>query len=318
MDIDQPTFKIGVVSRLTGVPAETLRMWERRYRVVEPLRGKDRGSRLYTRTHILRLTLIKQLVDQGNAISTVANLAEPELRNRLKLHKEIPLSPDKTVSRRNTRIALLGETLPLLVESSLAELEGLDVAGAFTSRADFDHKAADAHPDVLVLEYPSLHLDMVDQTNSLMQQCGARHVVIVYVYGAKEALRRLQSRGITLLRAPVTMEDLRTVCLRGTQSTAVVDFDLAGEVPAPMFDQKILATLANITTSIKCECPHHLTDLIYRLTAFENYSQQCENRNDKDAALHAYLHRSTARARSIIETALQRLVEVEGFKLPEY
>ena len=46
--------------------------------------------------------------------------------------------------------------------------------------------------------------------------------------------------------------------------------------------------------------------------AFEIYSSQCANRDDEDAALHRYLHQTTAQARSLIEIALERVAEAEG------
>jgi hypothetical protein len=53
-------------------------------------------------------------------------------------------------------------------------------------------------------------------------------------------------------------------------------------------------------------------DLVSSLAAFEEYSEECEIRHVDDAALHAYLHASTAHARSIMETALAKVVAAEG------
>ncbi len=77
------TYRIGAVSRLTGVPADTLRVWERRYHVVTPIRS-EAGTRLYGSEDVGRLTLIKRLVDRGDAISSVANLSLTELRERMR------------------------------------------------------------------------------------------------------------------------------------------------------------------------------------------------------------------------------------------
>jgi hypothetical protein len=52
--------------------------------------------------------------------------------------------------------------------------------------------------------------------------------------------------------------------------------------------------------------------LVTSLVAFETYSRECENRNADDAALHAFLNVATARARSMLEAALARVVEAEG------
>jgi hypothetical protein len=51
------------------------------------------------------------------------------------------------------------------------------------------------------------------------------------------------------------------------------------------------------------------------LSAFEAYSQECENRSPDDAALHAYLHAATAHARATLEAALARVIEAEGIQV---
>ena len=68
-----PTYRIGAIARLTGIPSDTLRVWERRYRVVEPLRSST-GVRLYRREDVSRLALIKRLIDAGHAIGSICLL----------------------------------------------------------------------------------------------------------------------------------------------------------------------------------------------------------------------------------------------------
>lgn len=55
---------IRVVSRLTGVPAHTLRMWERRYGFPKPTRG-DGGRRVYGASDITALRLIRSALSAG-------------------------------------------------------------------------------------------------------------------------------------------------------------------------------------------------------------------------------------------------------------
>ena len=87
----------------------------------------------------------------------------------------------------------------------------------------------------------------------------------------------------------------------------------AATVPAPRrFNAEQLARVAGLTGTIVCECPNHLAELIVSLSAFEQYSSECANRNDKDAELHAQLNESAAKARTILEESLARLIEIEG------
>jgi hypothetical protein len=74
-----PTYRSGTAARLAGIPVETLRVWERRYGVVGPGLS-PRGHRLYSADDVSRLTLIKQLVDLGSPIGSIAMLPLASLR----------------------------------------------------------------------------------------------------------------------------------------------------------------------------------------------------------------------------------------------
>lgn len=63
-------YPIRTVSDLTGVNAITLRAWERRYDLFEPVR-KASGHRLYTQEHIDLITRVVGLLDRGMRISQV-------------------------------------------------------------------------------------------------------------------------------------------------------------------------------------------------------------------------------------------------------
>jgi DNA-binding transcriptional MerR regulator/methylmalonyl-CoA mutase cobalamin-binding subunit len=63
-------YTIGTVSKLTGVGAITLRAWERRYGLIEPVR-KTSGHRLYTRQNIDKINRITALTQQGMRISQI-------------------------------------------------------------------------------------------------------------------------------------------------------------------------------------------------------------------------------------------------------
>ena len=93
------------------------------------------------------------------------------------------------------------------------------------------------------------------------------------------------------------------------------DMDLDGEIPPRMFTAGQLVKLSKISTAIDCECPSQLASLVNELSAFEVYSAHCANRNEEDEKLHRYLHRVSAEARSVIEKALQRVIEVENIKV---
>lgn len=66
-------FPIREVSRLTGVNPVTLRAWERRYGLIQPMRTES-GHRLYTMTDIERVHSILGWIDRGVAVSKVGKI----------------------------------------------------------------------------------------------------------------------------------------------------------------------------------------------------------------------------------------------------
>ncbi|MHA3734860.1 MerR family transcriptional regulator [Pseudomonas sp. Eth.TT006] len=66
-------FPIREVSRLTGVNPVTLRAWERRYGLIEPVRTES-GHRLYSMTDIERVRSIVEWIDRGVAVSKIGKI----------------------------------------------------------------------------------------------------------------------------------------------------------------------------------------------------------------------------------------------------
>lgn len=60
-----PGFNIAAVERDTGLSKDVLRVWERRYGFPVPERDSN-GERLYPAEQVIRLRLIKRLMDQGH------------------------------------------------------------------------------------------------------------------------------------------------------------------------------------------------------------------------------------------------------------
>lgn len=77
------TYPLRGVIRLTGLSAELLRAWERRYGAVTPARTAG-GSRRYSAAEIERLKLLKEAVDAGDRIGQIATLSDGELKARLR------------------------------------------------------------------------------------------------------------------------------------------------------------------------------------------------------------------------------------------
>lgn len=75
-------YSIKAVSQATGLTVETLRAWERRYRVVVPQRD-EMGRRVYRAEDVLRLRRLREATDRGHPISRLVKLDEPALASLL-------------------------------------------------------------------------------------------------------------------------------------------------------------------------------------------------------------------------------------------
>jgi DNA-binding transcriptional MerR regulator/methylmalonyl-CoA mutase cobalamin-binding subunit len=69
---------ISDVERDTGVPKETLRVWERRYDFPQPLRDQN-GERLYPPDQVQRLRLVKRLLELGYRPGKIMHMGVDEL-----------------------------------------------------------------------------------------------------------------------------------------------------------------------------------------------------------------------------------------------
>jgi DNA-binding transcriptional MerR regulator len=73
-----PAVSIAAVERDTGLSKDTLRMWERRYRFPSPLRDAN-GERLYPRSQVDKLRLVKRLMDRGHRPGRIMSCSLEEL-----------------------------------------------------------------------------------------------------------------------------------------------------------------------------------------------------------------------------------------------
>lgn len=64
----EPMYNLKAVVQYTGIPAASLRAWERRYGIPAPVR-KPNGHRLYPKADVERLLKIKDLMARGMTVS---------------------------------------------------------------------------------------------------------------------------------------------------------------------------------------------------------------------------------------------------------
>jgi len=305
-------YGIKAVTRLTGLPAHTLRLWEERYRALDVPRSPG-GHREYTAANLERLDRLKRLVGQGHRISDLASLPDSALDERL-ARAATPTPANQSMPRQ---AAAFGSTLPQAMRK--AGLAGhMRVADDDWTR--FEKACIANQPDALLLELSELTPATVEQVRALALACPRATCVASFFFSRRADLTALHDAGVQTLQAPATAADLWWLASQSSRPAAPA-LDPADALPpaggsaapAPRrFSPAELGRLAEHSSEVVCECPAHLVQLVQGLNAFETYSASCEHTSPADAALHALLHRETARARAIMETALAQVAEAEG------
>lgn len=307
------SYRSGTAARLAGIPVATLRMWERRYSVVGP-RVSPSGHRRYAPEDVNRLALIKGLVDLGHPIGTVAHLPLATLREMRAAPAAVAASahPREQVPAA-LRVAIVGEALAACAEAAAQRSPSLQIVAVCADRAQAATALRGVVADVLAIDMPALREDAVETIDALAATVGARRAVVSYRFATEAARHELRRRGHAVAHAPLDLAEivsLDAATLAVREGAAVLT-----AAAAPRFNEHTLARLAQAPSSVRCECPRHVVDLLLSLGAFERYSAECENLNPADAELHRYLGRVAGSARSLFEEALLRVAQAEGITL---
>jgi len=307
------TYRSGAAAKLAGIPVETLRVWERRYGVVGP-QLTPRGHRQYSTEDVSRLALIKQLVDLGSPIGTIAGLSLPALRElRAGAHdvsRSVQAASDGPP--RPVRIVMVGETLMVAAARDGHVYPGLEIVATSAQLSKAMATFRNVGADVLAIELPTVQSDDVSVVSALAEAIGARHVVVAYRFGPAAAVRALHERGYIVTRSPLDIAELNRLCRNAAprDDMSVRSGSLLKPletVPHRRFDEGKLARLAQASTAMYCDCPRNVIELLQSLGSFERYSAECETDSPADALLHQYLQRVAGTARALFEDALERV-----------
>ena len=245
-------------------------------------------------------------------------------------------SPDNEISISNAvhRFVVIGpQTEDLLKESDLLG-KNAEVVYSADNVNQWDIETERIEADLVVIECTTVFPETVNIIKEKTRAVGASMAIVIYHYTQQTARGMMaRARLLTPLRAPITNEDLKYVCEADLAMATIRNSSLemmeyndeesseealeSTKVPIRKYDDAVLNRLAKISTSIDCECPHHMAALLKSLNAFEEYCKMCESRNEEDIVLHSLLHTKTAQARSIMENALTVLADVENIDLGE-
>src|SRR5450830_887799 len=329
---DTAGYRSGVAARLAGLSAATLWVWERRYQLTATQRSAT-GQRLYTPGQVRRLGLLKQLVDRGHPIGTLAALAPERLlalcgaASPLAAGEEPSLSPSAA-----TPVAAIGaglvRRLAVAIEDGLP-LRLVGQASSLTNAAQLGaHARAGDAAKVLLIELAepdSLPLaQLTAQLGAARDGSGAGAAVLLYRFCSSATVRALRAQGFLVARFPAELGELPLLCRAALQRRAAVPRTRTGTATPARFDEAALSALAaglqadggvavQLADGARRDSARALADVLLNMGSFERYSARCASEEGEpsalvDAALHRHLETVAGQARVLLEQAMERLL----------
>lgn len=319
-------YRIGAVSKLSGVPVPTLRVWQTRYNTFSPTTTAGQ-HRLYTEEDLRKAALLKALTSQGHSIGQIAGLSAAQLQQLRQTGAELAHATPATPalpSRGARGWAVVGAGLAKHLQSasfSAARPGGpLSIQQVWADLTEALAGQLDLAPDVLMVSVNNLNDNAAQQIQALSLQHAPRQTVVLYGFGQTTAIARLGRAGYLVHREPLNDADLAEI-VQNTRpplnAPAWTPNGLNPHIPARQFSDSVLQRVANTPSQVLCECPRHVAELIGQLGRFEDYSRDCLNQSPKDAELHTQLNQVAATARALLEQALQMVAAHEGISLQE-
>lgn len=317
------------------MPVATLRVWERRYGLTRPALPAG-GQRLYSADDVRRLALLKQLTDLGHAIGSLATMNMAQLQRVASTHEQALAvtrigsseAADRRASVRPWRLVVIGAALGARLQrpALLRRLSRpLVLLGPFDDAAQAAATPGTSDADAVLLHAPHLQADWLAAIDAAAPALAGLPKAVFYGFAAEPVCDALATDGTFLLREPqpdaVLAQWLRALssATSATSRQAPVAGPAVlstGPVAPRRWDDAALADFASRATTISCECPRHVAELLMQLSHFESYSADCAHRDVADAELHAYLRQVAAASRARFEAALEHVALHEGLMLP--
>lgn len=108
--MNEAQYPIQLVARLTGLSAHVIRIWEQRYRAVEPQRTATK-RRLYSQRDIERLNLLRDVTQAGHNIGQVAQLPTDKLGKLVAAVPRLQARAPRTKAETPMSVSFLDECM---------------------------------------------------------------------------------------------------------------------------------------------------------------------------------------------------------------
>ena len=322
----------GAVAQMLRMPVATLRVWERRYGLTQHALSPG-GQRLYSADDVRRLALVRQLTGLGHAIGSLARLDMLQLQRVASTHAQALAATLKgehahetqAPSDRAWRLAVIGAALGTrLQRPALLRRIGRPVVllGPFDNAAQAATALRGSAIDALLVHEPQLHEGWLASIASAAPALAGVPKAVLYGFAADPVCEALATAGTALLREPqpdaVVAQWLHSLSIVAAAPQPTADRLLRSDEPVPprRWDDAALIAFAGLSSTIACECPRHVAELLVQLSHFEAYCAECEHRNAADAELHSYLGRVAVASRARFEAALEHVALHDGLMLP--
>jgi DNA-binding transcriptional MerR regulator len=322
------------------MPVATLRIWEQRYQAIKPSTAGS-GHRLYATKDVERVVRLRRLTQQGHAIGLLAALDNEQLQALMQtLHLAKTANEndanDAPVPQAGLRIVVVGQALASRLKRLTkpqgvhAALQWMGVFDSLTEAAQAARGSTDKGVDLLLWQAGSLQPGAQHPLQMAQDALQARATAVVFRYASEAVRAELISAGTAVLNEPAD-DKVLAQWLASLQSAAAITSNANKVfVPAPhaalrledrivsppRFADTVLTEFAGLASTIACECPGHLAQLLLQISSFESYSGDCAHRSVADAALHLYLQRVAGEARMLFEAAIEHVAVAEGLPLP--
>ena len=305
-------YKIGAVSKITGINIPTLRSWENKFDIVTPTRvnGTQRG---YTKQDLDKLVLIQALIDSGDSISSLRGLSLEQLQSRL-------LSNDSSKNDSNSshekllelNVITIGTMIPDL-EAETAGLPSINVAKKYDldEFTDDENEEIKCDCDLIIFELATLHIKTINWIKDILTYNSINHCIILYRFASSDGMMAANNdKRINTLRQPVSAQDIFLMIkfLTDIEPSNRNSVKARHDEHVPFTDKELweISVMAN---PIHCECPKHLSSIISSIKGFEKYSADCEELSESDRILHRELEENAKEARIIMEKSLRKVIK---------
>lgn len=324
MSLDDPKLhglhRIGTVARQAGLPVSTLRMWEYRHGAFTP--AKTSGQhRLYSDSDLLRARLLRQLTEAGHGIGGIARLDADALGTLLARSRAASGGEPVPEPAAAVRALVVGTALAVRLHGDdwtwRHRGQPIDLRRVLVDLQDLEAMARGApearvQADLLLVRVNTVHADLPLRLAGAAAALGIARVIVLYAYGAERAVEELRAAGMLVRREPLANADLARLIdavLLADPAQALPRGSGGDVIPPRRYPDEVLARVAQSRSTVLCECPRHIAELLAQLAAFEQYSAECLNRSPEDAQLHAYLRSVSGSARALFEHALDLVAE---------